>query len=245
MTLRRSWYIVRGCLAIALTASACGSDSDTGSVALGSGGIASSSGGSGGNEQGGGGASATGGSTACRVMCAKAAEVECPVPIAQDQCVESCEWYTTMVTACASEWEAVVQCTGSRPVTDFECTDNGSAELRPGVCETEDDAFLDCYMAGAGPGETTAACETLCTKNEEANCPLFPGVDQCVSTCEASTSLSDACTDQWIITATCIANLPVSEVECDDVTGRIVPRSGACDAELDAYADCASVPGGP
>jgi len=60
----RSWYTAGECLAIAVVASACGGDSDTGKSPPGSGGMASGGGGSGGRGQGTGGALATGGTAA-------------------------------------------------------------------------------------------------------------------------------------------------------------------------------------
>ena len=61
MKVKRYCYIVGGCLAVAVTALACGGDGDTGTGAPRSEGMTSGGGGSAGSEQGTGGGSATGG----------------------------------------------------------------------------------------------------------------------------------------------------------------------------------------
>jgi hypothetical protein len=126
--------------------SSTGGRSGSGGASSGTGGLA---GGSGGTVSGSGGAGGAAGTssgdivaTACRRMCdTLQSRIDCP----DKSCLLGCVVVANGDPAtCAQNLDTFTNCLAQRPASDFICSSNGYADVKTGVCYTEQIAVYNC-----------------------------------------------------------------------------------------------------
>lgn len=80
----------------------------------------------------------------CEHVCAHTAQLACSAHAA---CAASCAEMHSSVQACAPRLEAFLRCLLSRPLTDFECDDDGVASVKDGPCDHEQGAVAQCLVS--------------------------------------------------------------------------------------------------
>ncbi len=81
--------------------------------------------------------------TLCQKICSSAKALGCS---AADECLSICE-QMRMTTVCARELDLFMRCMASQAVSEWSCTEEGTAMLKEGVCDSEQGGFAACAMA--------------------------------------------------------------------------------------------------
>jgi hypothetical protein len=86
-------------------------------------------------------------------------------------------------------------------------------------------------------GDPAASCEQFCEKAAPLNCANTPAAT-CVADCKAEAAQVPAkCRSVAAKAASCIAQRPTSDLECDDF-GEAVNKDGVCEQEATAAIAC-------
>jgi hypothetical protein len=134
--------------------------SGNGSAGDGNAGIAgNASAGSGGGISGpggssGGGSAGAGGSgmpspylSDCQHYCEQVIPLQCANEN-PESCVSDCTGnYLATITACIPDYKNYIDCVANKTTNDYECSSNGSAVIKPGLCSVEIKALIDCVNA--------------------------------------------------------------------------------------------------
>lgn len=84
------------------------------------------------------------GLTLCERLCAHTAPLACS---AHADCSASCVEMGTSAEACAPKLDTFMRCLVSRPLSDFECDDDGIASVKDGPCDVEQGAVAQCLVS--------------------------------------------------------------------------------------------------
>jgi hypothetical protein len=134
----RDWHRVLPALfLLTLTAIAACNDDGGSSSDAGSGGMAGMAGAGSGGQGAAGDASNT---TPCPMVCAIAESLDCPN---ETKCLVSCNGLYD-AAQCRSELRAFIDCSVERPASDWECNEEGEADLKAGICQAQLDAVETC-----------------------------------------------------------------------------------------------------
>lgn len=85
----------------------------------------------------------------CERVCAHTAPLACSE---QAECAASCAEMHRSVQTCKPKLEVFLRCLVSRPLTDFECDDDGIASIKDGPCDLEQGAVAQCLVSTAAEG---------------------------------------------------------------------------------------------
>lgn len=111
-----------------------------------------------GDDDGGGGESIP---VSCQKACATAASLSCPNEDVA-ACRSDCE-QAGALPMCQAEARAAVRCAAARPASDWECDEDGEAELKDGICEEEGEVLFSCVFGdnedGTCPFENDGECD--------------------------------------------------------------------------------------
>ena len=96
----------------------------------------------------------------CEQGCTIEASLACPNDV-PSTCISECrEGNAGIPRECVSEVTAALACAVNRPVSDWECGDEGTAGLVNGVCAQQSTAALQCVFAdGSCPFENDDECD--------------------------------------------------------------------------------------
>lgn len=61
-------------------------------------------------------------------------------------CAADCKKSYTTFPGCTAELDAAFQCAVGRPASDYQCDADGTAEIKPGVCDAEVKALQACLF---------------------------------------------------------------------------------------------------
>ncbi|MBN1654185.1 MAG: hypothetical protein JXA30_10445 [Deltaproteobacteria bacterium] len=77
----------------------------------------------------------------CRMICEKAAKLNCPN--SDPKCERDCE-RMTQLASCGRQMEEFLRCISDKPLTDWQCGDDGEASVKDGVCDEIQAATVEC-----------------------------------------------------------------------------------------------------
>jgi hypothetical protein len=94
---------------------------------------------------------------------------------------------------------------------------------------------MSCCLPVASPdGGIGSQCDAACNNVYTNNCPVWPGVDPCISGCEYDRAIDPGCTPAFDALTGCIAGLDGSGFECN-AAGATVITAGSCVAQKSAF----------
>jgi hypothetical protein len=79
----------------------------------------------------------------CSIICLRSKDLRCS--IGPDDCLTACKEMQD-VPVCKAEMQEVVGCMVTKPPKDWECSEEGIAALKDGVCDDEQGRFMTCIM---------------------------------------------------------------------------------------------------
>jgi hypothetical protein len=77
---------------------------------------------------------------ACNNICARSRALKCPHV---EECLPNCLGMAS-VTPCKQQFLAFYECLIDKPSKDWECSEDGVASIRPGLCEREQGDAVAC-----------------------------------------------------------------------------------------------------
>ena len=83
-------------------------------------------------------------SNSCPTICQRSKDLGCS--IGPEDCITACEEMQD-VPVCKAEMQEVVGCMITKPAKDWECSEEGIAAIRDGVCDDEQRRFMTCITA--------------------------------------------------------------------------------------------------
>ena len=87
-----------------------------------------------------------GGDDPCPAICDRTRPLKCKRAAA---CRETCG-QMRLVDTCVAEMAAVMSCFARQPLSSWECSEEGDAAMKDGLCDTQQGQFVRCIEHGAG-----------------------------------------------------------------------------------------------
>jgi hypothetical protein len=77
---------------------------------------------------------------ACNSICGQSQKLQCA---RADECLSNCIAMGSL-TPCAEQFGSFYQCLLKQPLQNWECAEDGVASIKPGFCDTEQEAAVRC-----------------------------------------------------------------------------------------------------